>query len=158
MKTLSLFSPRKKIAFSLFLEKIDFSTSEKTKGYHTIKKTDIDCTYNSMFDEREVFLNCVYNFISANQFEENTHIEDAFYNLEELVYLIQKGVRVDVIFILSERNRVITRNKGIEEYKMHSRWVDISPERILETYTKFEKKITQIKDYCATQAIKIIEI
>lgn len=159
MNAPSLFSSQqKKIAFSLFLEKIDFSTSEKTKGYHTFSKTEVNCNYNSMFDEREVFLDCVCKFVFENQFEENLHIEDAFYNLEELTYLVQKGVKVDVIFILSEKKRIITRNKGIEEYKTHSRWIDISPERIIQTYTKFEEKIQKLTEYCSIKDIKIVEI
>ncbi|WP_291726051.1 hypothetical protein [Bernardetia sp.] len=159
MNTPSLFSShRKNVAFSLFLEKIDFSISEKTKGYQTFEKAELGCDYNSMFDEREVFLDCVCKFVFDNQFDHNIHIEDAFYYLEELVYLIQKGVKVDVIFILSEKNRMITRNKGIEEYRTHSRWIDIPPKRIIKTYTDFEEKIQKLRKYCIEQDIKIVEI
>ncbi len=108
MKTLPLFVSQKKIAFSFLLEEIDFSISQKTKYYKTVTKSDIDCNYDLIVDKREIFLDCICNFVVKNQFESNLHVRNAFYNVEELMYLninlVQQNTKIDAVFILSDKN------------------------------------------------------
>lgn len=79
--------------------------------------------------------------------------------LKSILQLIEnKGIKITKIFYDGGKRKNNAIKEYKEKYKLHSNWMDYSPEFMINQYAKFDKKVEAIKKEAKENRVEIIAI
>lgn len=79
--------------------------------------------------------------------------------LKSILQLIEdKGIKITKVFYDGGKRQKNAINEYKEKYKLHSNWMDYSPEFVINQYAEFDKKVEAIKKEAKENKVEMMAI